>query len=246
MIQDLKKIDRLSHTPSYEQLVNIIQEEIEAGRLRPGDKLPSESQFCNHNDVSPMTVRRAIRILVGKGAVTTEQGRGTFVKPLQFWSSVFDLSNLQKILTDGAETKIRILEARISSADEHIAAKLKIKTGGRVIFARRLISVREQPTIYHKEYLIYDPTRQILESEMELTSLKGLFEGRGNSSIKRGDLTLQPTVLDEAESRLLQAPVASPAFCLESIFYDFKEMPVSCGWFICPGDKVKFTTVVGG
>ena len=245
MIKELPRINRDSYEPGYAQLVRIIQKEIENGRLRSGDKLPSESQLCKLNGISPMTVRRAINILVEKGLVITEQGRGTFVKPLQFWSSAFNLSNLQQVLSDEKETKIKILEARISYADDRIASRLNIKTGTRVIFTRRLIMVHDQPIIYHKEYLIYDPTRQIIESEMEVTSLKGIFEGSGNSTIKGGTLTLLPTALQEDEAQLLQAKVSSPAFCLENIFYDFNNVPVSCGWFICPGDRLKFTTVVG-
>lgn len=246
MIHELKRIDRRSYEAGYAQLVRILQEEIDSGRMRPGDKLPSESELCKHNRISPMTVRRAINILKTNGSVITEQGRGTFVKPLQFWSSTFRLTNLQELLGDEKETRIKILEARIMSTDEHVASRLNIKPGIRTIFVRRLISVREQPTIYHKEYLIYDPARQIIESEMEVTSLKGIFEGTGNSSIKKGTLSLQPTVLDENEARLLQAEVHSPAFCLENVFYDFNDIPVSCGWFICPGDRLKFTTMVGG
>ena len=269
MIQNYKKIDRQSHVPSYEQLVQIIQEEIEAGRLRPGDKLPSESKLCSHNDISPMTVRRAIRILVEKNLVTTEQGRGTFVKPLQFWSSSFDLKDFQKILTDEKEVKFKTLEASVIAADENIAAKLKIKPDTRIIFARRLILVHDQPFIHHREHLIYDPTRQITESKMEdiskwlteipdnaaippeafdslIQPIAGFFKGAVNSFIKRGTHSLSPTILDEAESRLLGEEAATPAFYLESILYDFNDMPVSCGSFTIPGDRIKLTTVLGG
>jgi DNA-binding GntR family transcriptional regulator len=37
--------------------------------LRPGDQLPSESQLCDRYGVSPMTVRRAMNILIDQGVV---------------------------------------------------------------------------------------------------------------------------------------------------------------------------------
>ena len=52
-------------------------------------------------------------------------------------------------------------------------------------------------------------------------------------------------MLTEDEARLLKAPVAAAAFRLEHLFYDFDEQPVSWGWFICPGDRLRFTTTVG-
>ena len=51
-------------------------------RSWPDDQLPSESQLCDRYGVSPMTVRRAINLLVDQGVVTTERGRGIFVKPM--------------------------------------------------------------------------------------------------------------------------------------------------------------------
>jgi DNA-binding GntR family transcriptional regulator len=245
MINKLNKIDRHSFEPGYIQLVQILTEQMEKGVLRPGDKLPSESQLCKHNNISPMTVRRAINILIEKGLVIAEQGRGTFVKPLQLWTSAFDLGNLQKILINEDTTKIKILQASICRADNNIAAKLKINSGQRLIYIRRLIVLNNRPFLYHREYFIYNPQSPLIESEMEVTSLKGIFEGSSDCYVKRGSLTLEATVLTEDESKLLEAPISSPAFNLENIFYDFDDHPMSWGWFIVPGDRLKFTTKIG-
>jgi hypothetical protein len=75
-------IDRSSYEPAYVQLVRIVSQLIAAGTLLPGDQLPSEGQFCTQFNVSPMTVRRAVNILVERGLVSATQGKGTFVKPL--------------------------------------------------------------------------------------------------------------------------------------------------------------------
>ena len=45
----------------YLQLLNIIQKQIEDGRLVPGDMLPSEMEFCNAYHISRTTVRQALR-----------------------------------------------------------------------------------------------------------------------------------------------------------------------------------------
>jgi DNA-binding GntR family transcriptional regulator len=244
MVQS-KKVDRNTYEPSYAQLARILQEQISAGELRPGDRLPSESQLCKYHGVSPMTVRRAINILAEQGAVIAEQGRGTFVNSLQFWAATFRLDALQQLFADEKETKVKILGASIKLADENIARKLAIKPGQRVLFIRRLISLHDKPFLYHTEYLIYDPTRPIVESEMEVTSLRGLFEGKSNASLKRGLLTIEATLFNEEEAGLLQTTTATAAFRLEHLFYDFDDKPVSWGSFICAGNRLRFTTVVG-
>ena len=244
-IEQLQKINSDSYEPGYIQLVRILQRQIASGELRPGDRLPSESQLCKLYHVSPMTVHRSINILAEQDVVTTSQGRGTFVKPMQFWAATFCLDALQHLFEDEEGTTVKILEACIRLADDSIASKLAINTGQRALYIRRLIYFQEKPFLYHREYLLYDPKRPIVESEMEVTSLKGLFEGTGNSPLKRSILTIEAAVLSEEEAKMLQSAVGAPAFRLKHIFYDFDDQPVSWGWFICPGDRLRFTTVVG-
>ncbi|MBC7248670.1 MAG: GntR family transcriptional regulator [Anaerolineae bacterium] len=238
-------IDRSSYEPAYAQLANILRRQIAAGIFRPGDRLPSEAQLCRRYGVSPMTVRRVINILAEQGVVVAEQGRGTFVKPLELGTAAFNLEEFQRIFRDEEQTKVTLLEIRIASADERIAQKLALEVGQRTIYIRRLISHQEAPVLYHREYLIYDPKRPIVEAELEVTSLRGLFNGGGESTLKRGELTIDATVLTKEEAQLLQAPEATAALRLEHIFYDFEDHPVSWGWFICPSDRLRLTTTVG-
>jgi GntR family transcriptional regulator len=241
----MRKVDHNSYEPSYAQVVRILQEQIAVGKLRPGDRLPSESQLCAYHGVSRMTIRRAISILVEQGAVITKQGQGTFVKPMQFWAATFGLGQLQNLLSDDSRIRIKIMEASIRLAKGRVTHKMAIKRGQRLLFMRRLILSRDKPIMYHREYFVYDPSRPIVESELEVTSLRGLFQGTGNSFIKRSVLSIQATVLKDEEAQLLQAPVATAAFNLEHLFYDFEDRPVSWGWFICPAVNLRFTTIVG-
>ncbi len=238
------RIDRNSYEPAYKQLVKIIKQQIALGIFRPGDQLPSESQLCNQYEVSPMTVRRAINILIDQKVVTAIQGRGTFVSSIKLGSAAFHLKELQDFFMD-EETTVKILEARIVNANKRAKKKLGIKTNDSLIFIRRLLLKDKEPFFYHKEYLIYDPTRPIVESELEVTSLRGLFSGSGFSELKKGELSIEATVITKEETQVLETKEGLPAFRIEHIFYDFNEKPVSWGWFICRGDKLRFTTTVG-
>ncbi|HEY44918.1 MAG TPA: UTRA domain-containing protein, partial [Anaerolineae bacterium] len=51
--------------------------------------------------------------------------------------------------------------------------------------------------------------------------------------------------LTAEEASLLYSKVGSPAFRLEHTFYDFNDQPVSWGWFICSGDRLRFTATIG-
>jgi DNA-binding FadR family transcriptional regulator len=61
------------------ELVDSIGERIRAGRLRPGERLPSEAAIMSGFGVSRTVVREALSKLQASGLVRTRHGVGTFV-----------------------------------------------------------------------------------------------------------------------------------------------------------------------
>jgi GntR family transcriptional regulator len=53
-------LDKNLAIPLYHQLQNILKAEIEAGRLSPDDRLPSEQEMAERFQVSKITVRQAL------------------------------------------------------------------------------------------------------------------------------------------------------------------------------------------
>jgi GntR family transcriptional regulator len=73
------QVDRDSGVPVGTQLAWRLRSAIERGELAAGDKLPSLRDAASAAGVNVNTVRAAYAKLESAGAVTTEQGRGTFV-----------------------------------------------------------------------------------------------------------------------------------------------------------------------
>jgi GntR family transcriptional regulator len=69
----------LSAVPLYRQLADLLAEQIESGKLRPAQPLPSELHLQQTYGVSRGTVRMAMRDLRDRGLVVTVQARGTYV-----------------------------------------------------------------------------------------------------------------------------------------------------------------------
>ena len=63
-----------SHT--YELVLDRIEEQIVAGNLRVGDRLPAERDLATQLGVSRSSVREAVRILQAQGVVTSSVGTG--------------------------------------------------------------------------------------------------------------------------------------------------------------------------
>jgi GntR family transcriptional regulator len=244
-MDDQVNINRQASEPAYIQLVNILRDQIAKGVYLPGDRLPSESELCSQYQVSPMTVRRSINALIDQRIVSTIQGSGTYVRGPDLGGVTFSLEEFHTIFKDKERTQVKILEAFIIKADETTAKKLAISVGEKTILIRRVLIRDGDPILYHKEQLIYDPVRPIVEAELEITSLHGLFVGSGETGLKSGELTIEAVVMTKKEADALNTSPLQPAFRLEHIFFDFEDKPVSWGRLTCRGDRLKFTTTVG-
>jgi GntR family transcriptional regulator len=64
----------------WEVLAELLAGEIEAGKYKPGDRLPTVEALELQHAVANITVRNAIIALVQRGLVRTEQGSGTYVR----------------------------------------------------------------------------------------------------------------------------------------------------------------------
>ena len=73
-------LDAGDRRPLYEQLYRHIRGEIEAGRLRPGSRLPSKRSLATHLKISVVTVEGAYDQLLAEGYLRSEARRGFFVQ----------------------------------------------------------------------------------------------------------------------------------------------------------------------
>jgi GntR family transcriptional regulator len=243
-MRPISPIDRSSFEPPYFQLAGQLRDRIASGEFRPGDRLPSEAEICEAYRVSPMTARRATTLLVQEGVAIAEQGRGTFVRSPELSAAVFDLDDLRRYLAS-PETEVRILQARVVSPSARVCSKLDVHADARVIAIKRLLIRNEEPALYHSEYLVFDPTRPLVEAELGVTSLQGLFLGSGGSGLKYGQLTLHASALSASEASFLGDREGTLAWVVEHLFYDFDDRPQSWGRFVCRADRLSFSTTVG-
>ncbi len=73
------KLDPSPGKPKYQALADAIAAEIAAGRLRPGDRLPTQRDIAERLGVTISTVTRAIGEAARRGHVSARTGSGTFV-----------------------------------------------------------------------------------------------------------------------------------------------------------------------
>ena len=145
--------DKKLYTPKYVQIEDHIISEIRNGRLKTGDRIPSESELVRMFQVSRITVTTAIKELTARGILVRRQGKGTFVRrddpgaaeDRNGFSSAADGSadstsrtiafgsGIRLAPPENAEQKPHtLLENRIISADPVLCRKLGLDAGSYV------------------------------------------------------------------------------------------------------------------
>ena len=77
----LIRVDASSGVPLFEQVAASIRTDMAAGRLRPGDRLPSARDVAASLGMNLHTVLRAYQALREEGLVDMRRGRGAVVAP---------------------------------------------------------------------------------------------------------------------------------------------------------------------
>ena len=72
-------LDYRDARPIYVQIIDGFKEQITAGILRAGDKLPSVRELATALTINPNTIQRAYRQLEMEGWIATVPGKGCFV-----------------------------------------------------------------------------------------------------------------------------------------------------------------------
>lgn len=72
-------LDYRDARPIYAQIIDGFRDQILAGILQPGDRLPSVRELASELTINPNTIQRAYRELEAGGWIVTVPGKGCFV-----------------------------------------------------------------------------------------------------------------------------------------------------------------------
>ena len=107
-----------------EQAADILFARIRAGEWNIGDKLPGETTLAPQLGIGRSTARESIRILAGRGVLSTRQGAGVFVTATDIpesWDAVVQRGDIVAVIE--ARTAIEV-EAAALAAERRTSAEL--------------------------------------------------------------------------------------------------------------------------
>src|SRR5688572_7580656 len=233
-------LNRRLPIPLYHQLKTEILKEIEAGRWKPDEQLPTEEQLSARYRVSKITVRQALHELANLGCIRREQGRGTFVQKAALEEGPRKLTSFSdEMRLHGMAATSQVLENGIVPAAADVAAKLEIAAGEGVFRLRRLRCADGVPVGVQTAYLPAAMVPGIEDVPFSNTSLYGVLESRYNLRPVGAKETLVAVVVNAEEAGLLRIAAGSAALAAERTTFLPQGRPLEYAQSMMRGDRYK-------
>ncbi|HEL1557071.1 TPA: GntR family transcriptional regulator [Streptococcus suis] len=141
----------------YNVIANDVRKKILNGVYKANDQLPFEKDLCEVYEVSKMTVKKALDILVSEGLIIKRRGAGTFVKDLS-------VEEMEKMIV-GSQMRgtsayyptrtvtSKVLHFEIIAASEKVANKLNIAIGSFVYDIERVRLLDGSPLVMENTFM---------------------------------------------------------------------------------------------
>lgn len=224
----------------YVQLLDILESQINDKTLVPGDRLPSENEFCSAYHISRTTIRQTFRELEKQGLIVRKQGRGTFVcesKVSRSLGNLYSFSEEMKKL--GMVPSSKVLSYRLVSKDA-CPSNLREFESERLIEVVRLRLADETPMLVEHTYLSVDLCPDLSWERLEKDALYSILSEHYGLQPYRAVETYEAVLMTKEESQQLDCNSGDPAFLIRRSTWDRDDRLIENTSSIMPGLRSKF------
>jgi len=194
----------------YIQIREALREQIKQGDLKPGQKLPSESELAAQFRVSRMTARQGISDLIDEGLLYRRRGVGTFVAQFHVerdhnrLTGFFDTPKAEE-----ADFEFRLLSREVVPAKLLIAKALALQEGEPAIRIKTLRLAQGVPVTMHDEYVPYRLCPALLQEDLSYRSAWQIMETYGYR-VKHAVQVVEAKPADAEIAKLLEMKKGAP------------------------------------
>lgn len=141
----------MTQTPKYRVVHDEILQRLHSGQYAIGMRLPTEGELSQAFDVSRVTVRKALEMLVRAGFLTSRQGSGYSVATLSPPASHCLVSFTDKVLIEGRVPGAKLL--RIETPAREVPPAVVEYFNGPLVLVERLRTVDGQPRMLTQTWI---------------------------------------------------------------------------------------------
>jgi GntR family transcriptional regulator len=231
-----------SPMPLYRQIANHLYSEIANGTLAPGAPIGSEAELQQRFNVSRVTLRQAVGLLVEQGLIVRKQGKGTFVEtaPLEFPLDALQ-GTTQLATTLGRTTNSRVLSMRTNRGTAEVRRLLAISAGEKVTQIARLDSAGSGPLAYAIIHMPATLGQKLTRRELADEALYPLLESKLGVVASQAHQTMQAGSADGAIAESLKIPDGAPILTVTRITKDEKGHPFEHSVIRFRADAIQFS-----
>jgi len=226
---------------AHAQIEDWLAEAIAAGRLAPGDRMPTEHDLAGWLGVSRMTLRHALATLARRGLVERVVGRngGTFVAEGKLEQDRTRLSGFsEQLRRHGMVAGARVLSATTRSAGPAVAAALEAAEGEPVYEIRRVRLGNGRPIAVEHSVFPAGSFPGLLGCRLD-GSLYELLDERYQLRPVRARESLEPVTAGVREAETLGVTEGAPLMLVERIAYAADGRPVEFARDLFRGDRTR-------
>jgi len=229
-------LDKALPAPLYHQLQAVLKAEIETGKWRPDDQLPTETKLAELYKVAKITVRQALQELAERGYIRREHGRGTFVERRTFDEGPRELTSFtEEMRRHELAASSRVLSQRRVVADSRVAAALHLPSQSLVFRLKRVRLAAGEPMSIQTAHIpaAFVPGLEVREN----VSLYEVLQSRYHLYAARARETYFAVAADALAAKLLGIPAGSPVFAVERVTLLPNEKPFEFVQSVVRGDR---------
>lgn len=238
----MKLVDKSLDIPLHIQLSQIIKEMIENKELLEGVYLESERELSRIQNISRMTVNKAIISLVNEGLLERKQGKGTFVAYKKQKYKFQNLKGFTEVINDkGLKVKNKILSFEVSKQNDAVRKKLQIENKEEQIYKIvRIRFIEDEPFAIETVYIPKRMCEDLTEDLVKNNSLYKLFKEKYNHRTKEVNQTIEPIILDKKNANILNRKNKSLALKFNRVLYTFENEILEYTISIFTTDKYQY------
>lgn len=175
--------------PAYIQIHNQIKEEIDQGVWKIGQRLPSERDFSLRFEVSRMTLRQAITLLVEEGVLERRLGSGTYVASNRIQEKMRGTTSFTEIIkSQGKAPSSQLISYVEDRPNKKEQANLTLRPSEIVIRMERIRFADDVPVVYEvavvpKKFIGNLPQEAVAQHFFQTLTDNGLKIGKSQQTI---------------------------------------------------------------
>ncbi len=240
-------VKKKSGVPLYLQIHEQLLQKIEDGVWPEDTMIPTEVELCKEYDVSNITVREAIRILVQDGKLSRTPGKGTFVTRQKLEQKLNRFFSFTRwAVQNGLKPASRILRVETMNCDSHIAGHLDLKEGDQVTRIERLRLGDSEPLMLEVIWICADSYTDLHLKDLSNIPLNDILANDYHVLLTKAVESIEPKMSDEYVSHLLGIHKEALLLYVEHTAFTTSGRTVYFVTSFYRGDRVKFTIELSG